>query len=171
VHGAVPQASIRRVRCRRSTRSSWVDHLLCCAEARRLGQPSRPCSTLGCDTSPTSTRGVPRSDVVSVWYDQLNRRAQEPHRLFGTSSPTPHPPTRQQQTTSDNKATIALVHGPFAESASWNPVIERLLTYQLDVMAIAKPLRDLAGDAATPSSCIGRRGNPPEFIAPISVAI
>jgi hypothetical protein len=38
-------------------------------------------------------------------------------------------------------------------------------------MAIAKPLRDLAGDAATPSSCIGRRGNPPEFIAPISVAI
>jgi hypothetical protein len=59
----------------------------------------------------------------------------------------------------------------FAESASWNPVIERLLMYQLDVIANAKPRRDLACDAATPNSCMGRRGNPPEFIAPISVAI
>lgn len=50
--------------------------------------------------------------------------------------------------------TIALVHGAFAESASWNPVIERLRRLSVDgsgpcdVVAIANPLRSLAGDAA-----------------------
>ena len=54
--------------------------------------------------------------------------------------------------------TIALVHGAFAESSSWNPVIERLYHHQpvivaahrpfRDVVAIANPLRSVAGDAA-----------------------
>lgn len=55
--------------------------------------------------------------------------------------------------------TIALVHGAFAESSSWNGVIERLqrrdgvLVADLrampcDVVAIGNPLRSLTGDAA-----------------------
>lgn len=55
--------------------------------------------------------------------------------------------------------TVVLVHGAFAESASWNPVIERLHHHAptlvathnqifRDVVAVANPLRSLAGDAA-----------------------
>ena len=55
--------------------------------------------------------------------------------------------------------TIALVHGAFAESSSWNQVIDRLYHHGAvlvgahnqrfrDVVAIANPLRSLAGDAA-----------------------
>ncbi|GAB3843579.1 hypothetical protein GCM10029963_18750 [Micromonospora andamanensis] len=47
---------------------------------------------------------------------------------------------------SDQRPTIILVHGAFAESASWNGVIERLGGY--DVVAAANPLRSLPGDAA-----------------------
>ncbi len=54
--------------------------------------------------------------------------------------------------------TIALVHGAFADSASWNPVIERLYHHGTvlpathnrhfrDVVAIGNPLRSLSGDA------------------------
>jgi pimeloyl-ACP methyl ester carboxylesterase len=44
--------------------------------------------------------------------------------------------------------TIVLVHGAFAESASWHGVIERLHDRSLDVVAVANPLRGLTGDAA-----------------------
>jgi hypothetical protein len=40
------------------------------------------------------------------------------------------------------------VHGAFAESASWNGVIERLQAIPLDCVAVANPLRSLSGDAA-----------------------
>jgi pimeloyl-ACP methyl ester carboxylesterase len=60
---------------------------------------------------------------------------------------------------STQKPTIALVHGAFAESASWNPVIERLYHHGTTlvaghdrsfrgVVAVANPLRSLSGDAA-----------------------
>ncbi len=44
--------------------------------------------------------------------------------------------------------TVALVHGAFAESASWNGVIERLQQRSIPAVAVANPLRSLAGDAA-----------------------
>jgi pimeloyl-ACP methyl ester carboxylesterase len=44
--------------------------------------------------------------------------------------------------------TIVLVHGAFAESASWNPVIEVLLRAGRTVIAAANPLRGVAADAA-----------------------
>lgn len=44
--------------------------------------------------------------------------------------------------------TIVLVHGAFAESASWNGVAERLLAAGHPVVAAANPLRGLADDAA-----------------------
>jgi pimeloyl-ACP methyl ester carboxylesterase len=49
---------------------------------------------------------------------------------------------------SENKPTVVLVHGAFAESASWNGVIERLHDAGYDSVAVANPLRSLAGDAA-----------------------
>lgn len=43
--------------------------------------------------------------------------------------------------------TIVLVHGAFAESASWNGVVTRLREHDLSVIAAANPLRSLSGDA------------------------
>ena len=48
-------------------------------------------------------------------------------------------------------ATIVLVHGAFAESASWDRVIDRLLEAGHPVIAAANPLRGLAADAASVS--------------------
>jgi pimeloyl-ACP methyl ester carboxylesterase len=43
--------------------------------------------------------------------------------------------------------TVVLVHGAFAESASWNDVIRRLQDQGYTVIAAANPLRSVAGDA------------------------
>lgn len=43
--------------------------------------------------------------------------------------------------------TIVLVHGAFAESSSWNPVISELRTDGYIVIAAANPLRGVASDA------------------------
>jgi pimeloyl-ACP methyl ester carboxylesterase len=47
------------------------------------------------------------------------------------------------------KPTIVLVHGAFAESASWNSVIDSLTEAGYPAIAAANPLRDLATDAAS----------------------
>jgi pimeloyl-ACP methyl ester carboxylesterase len=47
------------------------------------------------------------------------------------------------------KPTVVLVHGAFAESSSWNAVIDVLEAAGHPVIAAANPLRDLAGDAAS----------------------
>jgi pimeloyl-ACP methyl ester carboxylesterase len=44
--------------------------------------------------------------------------------------------------------TVILVHGAFAESASWNGVVERLQAENVTAIAAANPLRSVAGDAA-----------------------
>ena len=44
--------------------------------------------------------------------------------------------------------TIVLVHGAFAESSSWDAVIDVLLDAGHPVIAAANPLRGLATDAA-----------------------
>ena len=49
---------------------------------------------------------------------------------------------------SAQKPTVVFVHGAFAESASWNPVIEQLAARGLTTVAVANPLRSLTGDAA-----------------------
>jgi len=46
------------------------------------------------------------------------------------------------------RPTIVLVHGAFAESSSWDQVIDRLLDAGHPVIAAANPLRGLAADAA-----------------------
>ncbi|WP_028476963.1 alpha/beta fold hydrolase [Nocardia sp. CNY236] len=47
----------------------------------------------------------------------------------------------------EEKPTIVLVHGAFAESASWNAVIDRLDQQGLRTIAAGNPLRSVDGDA------------------------
>jgi len=46
------------------------------------------------------------------------------------------------------RPTIVLVHGAFAESSSWDQVIDRLVDAGHPVVAVANPLRGVAADAA-----------------------
>jgi pimeloyl-ACP methyl ester carboxylesterase len=50
--------------------------------------------------------------------------------------------------------TIVLVHGAFAESASWDGVIDPLTSAGHTVIAAANPLRGLASDAAAVSDLV-----------------
>lgn len=52
------------------------------------------------------------------------------------------------------KPTVVLVHGAFAESESWNPVISRLLSKGYPVVAAANPLRGVQNDAAYVTSIL-----------------
>ena len=52
------------------------------------------------------------------------------------------------------KPTIVLVHGAFAESASWDRVIDSLTIEGQTVIAAANPLRGLAADAAAVSDLV-----------------
>jgi pimeloyl-ACP methyl ester carboxylesterase len=77
---------------------------------------------------------------------------------------------------SEQKPTVVLVHGAFAESASWDLVIERCQAehhqfeagfrpslmgpHSLKVVAAANPLRSVAGDAAYVRDVIARVGGP-----------
>jgi pimeloyl-ACP methyl ester carboxylesterase len=51
-------------------------------------------------------------------------------------------------------ATVVLVHGAFAESASWNRVAERIHSAGHAVVAAANPLRGVASDAAAVSDLV-----------------
>ena len=60
----------------------------------------------------------------------------------------------------ESKPTIVLVHGAFAESASWNGVIERLARESFDVVAVPNLLRSVAGDSAYVRDAIAAIGGP-----------
>jgi pimeloyl-ACP methyl ester carboxylesterase len=64
-----------------------------------------------------------------------------------------------------DKPTIVLVHGSFAESASWYGVIERLHAKSFEVVAAANPLRSVAGDAAYVRDVIAGVGKPIVLVA------
>jgi pimeloyl-ACP methyl ester carboxylesterase len=61
---------------------------------------------------------------------------------------------------SNQNLTVLLVHGAFAESASWNSVISRLRAESVDVVAVANPLRSVSGDAAYLRDVIAGIGTP-----------
>jgi pimeloyl-ACP methyl ester carboxylesterase len=56
--------------------------------------------------------------------------------------------------------TVVLVHGAFAESASWNAVIEQLQQRSIRAVAVANPLRSLTGDATYVRDVIAGMGGP-----------
>jgi pimeloyl-ACP methyl ester carboxylesterase len=61
--------------------------------------------------------------------------------------------------------TIVLVHGAFAESASWNRVMEPLVAEGHRVVAAANPLRSLAADAAAVSDVVRAIEGPVVLVA------
>lgn len=63
------------------------------------------------------------------------------------------------------KPTIVLVHGAFAESASWDRVIDLLTSAGHPVIAAPNPLRDLATDAATVSDVVRSIDGPVLLVA------
>ena len=63
------------------------------------------------------------------------------------------------------RPTIVLVHGAFAESASWDQVIDRLLDAGHPVTAVANPLRGVASDAACVSDHIRSIEGPVVLVA------
>src|SRR3954462_8525571 len=62
--------------------------------------------------------------------------------------------------------TIVLVHGAFAESTSWDRVIERLQAAGHRVIAAAPPLRGLVSDAAAVSDLIRTIDGPVVLVGP-----
>lgn len=60
----------------------------------------------------------------------------------------------------DQKPTVVLVHGAFAESASWDGVIDRLHELDIDTIAVANPLRSVTSDAAYLRDVISGLGTP-----------
>ncbi|MFE5211966.1 alpha/beta fold hydrolase [Streptomyces sp. NPDC056600] len=58
------------------------------------------------------------------------------------------------------KPTVVLVHGAWADSSSWSPVIERLRKDGYPVRAIANPLQGLTGDSAYVSSYLSTIDGP-----------
>jgi pimeloyl-ACP methyl ester carboxylesterase len=61
--------------------------------------------------------------------------------------------------------TIVLVHGAFAESSSWDRVIDPLLAAGHPVTAVANPLRGLASDAAAVSDHVRSIDGPVVLVA------
>lgn len=53
------------------------------------------------------------------------------------------------------KPTIVLVHGAFADSSSWNGVIQRLQQDGYRTVAVANPLRSVSNDAGLVSDVVG----------------
>src|ERR671911_2295211 len=63
------------------------------------------------------------------------------------------------------RPTIVLVHGAFAESASWDRVIDPLVAEGHRVVAAANPLRGLAADAAAVSDLVRTIEGPVVLVA------
>jgi len=56
--------------------------------------------------------------------------------------------------TAGSRPTVALVHGAFADSSSWNDVVGQLRAAGIAVQAISNPLRGISADAAYVASAI-----------------
>jgi pimeloyl-ACP methyl ester carboxylesterase len=54
----------------------------------------------------------------------------------------------------NGRATVALVHGAFADSSGWTGVIERLQADDIPVRALVNPLRGVSADAAYVASAM-----------------
>src|SRR6478735_7470458 len=61
---------------------------------------------------------------------------------------------------SEQSPVVVLVHGAFAESASWNGVIEQLYAHGADAIAVANPLRGVRNDATYLRDVIAGLGRP-----------
>ncbi len=62
--------------------------------------------------------------------------------------------------TAGSSPTVALVHGAFADSASWNDVVAQLLAEGVKAQAVSNPLRGISSDAAYVASAISQIPGP-----------
>src|SRR5690606_15280924 len=62
--------------------------------------------------------------------------------------------------TTENRPTIVLVHGAFADASGWAGVIERLNSAGYEAIAPANPLRSTSGDAAYIKSILEKTPGP-----------
>jgi pimeloyl-ACP methyl ester carboxylesterase len=67
--------------------------------------------------------------------------------------------------TTTRPPTVVLVHGAFADSSSWNGVIERLQTGTVPVVAFANPLRGIEQDSAQLTTLLGEIDGPVVAVA------
>ncbi|GLY30989.1 hypothetical protein [Kineosporia sp. NBRC 101731] len=65
-----------------------------------------------------------------------------------------------KSTPAQQKPTVVLVHGAWADSGSWSSVIQRLQKDGYPVRAAANPLRGIAEDAASVRSLVDSIGRP-----------
>ncbi|WP_262286681.1 alpha/beta fold hydrolase [Micromonospora sp. MA102] len=63
-------------------------------------------------------------------------------------------------TSTSARPTVVLVHGAFADSSSWNGVVERLIAAGVAVKAVPNPLRGIAEDAAYVASALQQTPGP-----------
>jgi pimeloyl-ACP methyl ester carboxylesterase len=59
-----------------------------------------------------------------------------------------------------DKLTVVLVHGAFADTTAWNPVLAELARKDVGAVAVANPLRSLRGDAQYVRDVVGGLGTP-----------
>jgi pimeloyl-ACP methyl ester carboxylesterase len=64
------------------------------------------------------------------------------------------------ETSAARPLTVVLVHGAFADSSSWNGVIERLQARGVPVTAVANPLRGISADSAYVASVLAQIPGP-----------
>ena len=67
--------------------------------------------------------------------------------LSGCGGAASGQPAAPEQPAPANRPTVVLVHGAFADSSSWNGVVEELTRDGYPVIAAANPLRGLHSDA------------------------
>lgn len=85
-------------------------------------------------------------------------RAASPHDRTGVAATQEGPAA--MGSAANAAPTVVLVHGAFAESSSWNGVIDLLLAEGRPVVSAANPLRSLAGDAAAVASLLASIDGP-----------
>ncbi len=68
------------------------------------------------------------------------------------------------------KPTVVLVHGAFAESSSWNPVITELNAKGYTTIAAANPLRGVKSDASYVASILKPIKGPVVLVGQATVA-
>src|SRR5262249_23607103 len=102
-----------------------------------------PCPRSGPASSspPPACSCTPRPAPPSSALARSARRSQPRGRLHTTDR-------KRGTTMTANTPTIVLVHGAFADSSGFDPIVRRLLAAGYPVLAAPNPLRGIAHDAA-----------------------
>src|SRR4051812_7278475 len=133
------------------------------AEARRL-----PSISEGPGSGPSVT-AVPGRGQASRQGLSLARASRGPGEADRASQPSSseRTPAMTETTprTDEDGPTVVLVHGAFADSSSWNEVIEQLQAAGVKVQAVSNPLRGINADSAYVTSALRQVPGPVVAVA------